>query len=294
YEPTPPGSEDVICQDDDGVDPYESTTAGAVPDEAGLAALGIDYNPGGGDTDTYSVDYAIGGEYWHFLKAKAGTQDGSVTLTGTTSLSAGGFVESEGSITLDNAGVTISDGVLKAAGDITINPETTAAIGPIDNSNTILYASGTIDIANAQTVNGNIAAAGNIVLKGGTFNGTIVSEGTITLQDNACTIAPPDNIALIAYNDSATPTAVNLSSSQAHNITGLIYVGTDDTAAGNFTITTNAEVNGTVVVEDTVNLDGGTLTWDRRNYTDTSSVFQNFSGGRRVYLPVIGSWKEVK
>ena len=36
----------------------------------------------------------------------------------------------------------------------------------------------------------------------------------------------------------------------------------------------------------------GDLIWDKKNYVDTTDVFQNFSGGRRVYLPVIGSWKE--
>jgi len=125
-------------------------------------------------------------------------------------------------------------------------------------------------------------------------------DATLTL-DNSITwhsSVPIDKRTAIVYTDSGKAEVT-----VSNGFDGLLYangaggvVGTD---YGKINLNVGAAVNGVLVAggnpgtgNNNVNLTAGTLTWDKRNYTDTSSIFQNFSGGRRVYLPVIGSWKE--
>ena len=79
------------------------------------------------------------------------------------------------------------------------------------------------------------------------------------------------------------------------DIEGLIYAYGN---SANTSITLDSDTGtdtGILVTNGTVNLNGGTLIWDSRPFVDATNtdtqIYQGFYGGRRVYLPVLGSWR---
>ena len=161
-----------------------------------------------------------------------------------------------------------------------------------------------------------IDAAPNITLKNDDSQAAIIVYSTVAItaaEPVAINDAPQINLAsgnqpagIIVYSTSDN---ANLTiNTPADTINGLIYAGSGDaTATYSATITLtdgtvgSSTLGGVIVAGGTdpantaggtINLNGGTINWKKRNYVATSSIFQNFSGGRRVYLPMIGSWKE--
>ena len=273
---------------------------------------------------------AIGTEKWLFEPSSGGgggpTPDGSVTLSGTTSLDNGGMVKSigttpigtTGNITVDTTGNIY--GTIKAGGNIQVDsvgnlgdattPVTLYAGGNIVISNKMvvcgdLIAVGNITIPAGASVTGNMVAGGSITLVGNTVTGTVIVGTDLILRKNGstpCTISGSSvtGIAIIVYG--AGNTNLYLYDNVAHIINGLVYVGSGTSA--NLTFGTAVDknisrINGTVIVRNLLDMTNAApasnITWNSSNFKDFTSypdVFAGFSGGRRVYLPVPGSWKE--
>ena len=105
---------------------------------------------------------------------------------------------------------------------------------------------------------------------------------------------------IVAYTTSAGgDSTVNIGSAGTDvDINGLVYSYGNN--IGYITLGANAgTVNGALVAGGTngiVDLNDKTLEWDERSFLDATNtdteIYQGFSGGRRVYLPVLGSWRQ--
>jgi len=256
-------------------------------------------------------------------------ENGHANFTNTTTFS--NFFKAAGQITVSNTVTVNANGALKGLGGITVNGATiTGSLAVRDSDLSFSTAASTIDSSgntkkgavmlydalgnNSLTIDANFAP--NITLKNDDSQAAIIVYSTVAItaaEPVAINDAPQINLAsgnqpagIIVYSTSDN---ANLTiNTPADTINGLIYAGSGDaTATYSATITLtdgtvgSSTLGGVIVAGGTdpantaggtINLNGGTINWKKRNYVATSSIFQNFSGGRRVYLPVIGSWKE--
>jgi len=246
--------------------------------------------------------------------------DGSINLPngGSITLGAGSYFVAPNGV--DATGTTITSGdLIVESGLLTLN-NTTVNSGAVLSDNSITFPAGTASTINVPDTSGRKAA---IILRStGALTVTITTAPTITFGANPTnqkaaiilystggnatlnlqnpitwhSSIPIDRRSAIVYTDSGKAEVT-----VSNGFDGLLYANGTGGAAGDYgEINLNdGIVNGALVAggdpgagNNNVNLTAGTLTWDKRNYTDTSSIFQNFSGGRRVYLLVPGSWKE--
>ena len=116
---------------------------------------------------------------------------------------------------------------------------------------------------------------------------------TVTVNANLTPTLSGGQAGIIAFADSANNATITIGTAAA-DVNGLIYAYGNSGNDGDITLDASAgDISGALVACDAVTLDGGTLTWDSSRYKSSSyPLYANFSGGRRVYLPVIGSWKE--
>ncbi|MCM8811211.1 MAG: polymer-forming cytoskeletal protein, partial [Candidatus Omnitrophica bacterium] len=68
-------------------------------------------------------------------------------------------------------------------------------------------------------------------------------------------------------------------------VIGAIYSTT------NITLGTNGKVKGAIITDQTLNINGGEIIYDSKPFKNNTEVYSGFIGGRRKYLPVIGSWR---
>ncbi len=197
-----------------------------------------------------------------------------------------GPIISGGSITLDGPGtydINLSSQTSEAAicggGTITINaPLTNFILGPSQKVAILAYSTAddvTIEIKGDLKPTYNDASAEGaqaaIVAKG--------NSATITIGSG-----PSSNVNI---DDAAVPGRSRLIYAHSSNSNGGITL---DNGTGT--------VYGTLVTNGTVTLSSGTLRYDASlflkppNSAFNLDIYRGFSGGRRVYLPVPGSWRE--
>jgi len=108
--------------------------------------------------------------------------------------------------------------------------------------------------------------------------------------------------AIVAYSKTGNANVIlgdNAGVNHYVKINGAIYSFGDDGVGnfGNITVdNASTEINGALVANGTVTLNGGKINWDSRPFVDATDtdtqIYQGFYGGRRVYLPVLGSWRQ--
>ncbi len=179
-----------------------------------------------------------------------------------------------GTLEIGNATIDASSSILKSVIAIvnTSNPArltitgtpVTVTVGENQSSVFTVYSSGQTDIA----VNATVSI---------TFNSTPYLDGKTTI---------------LAFSETGSSSVSLGSASNAVNVEGLIY-SYGGNGEGNITISnTNTQVTGVLIANKDVTLNAGSITYNGRPYLDNEpTVYKGFSGGRRKYQPVPGSWK---
>lgn len=161
--------------------------------------------------------------------------------------------------------------ILIYPGTLTVNGTPTIVLSPTTNQKSaiIAYSSG------VSPVGVSIGATGSVDF----VNNPIQNLG------NKATI--------ISYSQNGVSNVTLGSSTTYAKINGLIYsYGGSGGNNGNITLGTNSGtiITGSLVANGTVNLGGGSITYDSSLYKNTTnpSIYSGFTGGRRVYVPT--SW----
>ncbi len=144
---------------------------------------------------------------------------------------------------------------------------------------------------------------------GATQKAAIVSYGTnghaarMTMSGVDFTLNPINAIGsrptAVCYSPLASARLSFLAAGGTSIVTGLVYVSggskhTPSAFAGHVTFDDASEIRGVLVANGTVYLGThGRVTYDPTPFKTSpyGSIFQGFYGGRRVYLPVPGSWR---
>ncbi|MCS7180917.1 MAG: carbohydrate-binding domain-containing protein [bacterium] len=175
------------------------------------------------------------------------------------------------------------------------------------NINGVISAAGNITISNSKlTVDARNINYPGAICRGGNGDITINASPTIHLGQNQYSAIFIDsgtgNVNINArlnpnYHLATGQTATNqmaiinrsISSTSSININaeviGAVYSRT------NITIGTNGKVKGVIITDQTLTLNGGEITYDSAPFKKNTEVYKGFVGGRRKYLPVIGSWR---
>ena len=149
-------------------------------------------------------------------------------------------------------------------------------VNPGDPTAILTYtAANTCEFDTGDTISGVSSVEGDLTLKGTSqVNAFLKATGDITISSTTTsdTIYTPGTLACTGGT-----------------INGLIFSEGAMTLSG-------GTITGVVVCNGTLNLNGGTIIYDSTAYEATNiPVYANFdtaTGGRRIYLPVLGSWKE--
>ena len=98
--------------------------------------------------------------------------------------------------------------------------------------------------------------------------------------------------AIVVGYSSGGPVSVSIGNSTSSTIPGLIYAR-GGASNGSVTVRNNSRVPGIIVANGLVNVDAGTVAYNPTVFKDLQygAVYRGFFGGRRVYLPVPGSWR---
>ncbi len=240
---------------------------------------------------------------------------GNITIVNQT-IPVSGSVIAQGNITLN--GGTFG-GVRTSGASITLQTNL-CIIGPSGNieapiliKNLAPLESATVNINTPTTVNVNSNQNAAIIAysSANEASGTEAKiDLTAQLTVNLATINQPT---LIAYSENENA-VIDIDIGIGNPLGGLIYAGSGDaTATDNATITlTTGDITGVLVAGGTdavvanradgiVNINGGTLEWDSTPYKSSNYPLYGhssgpthirLSGGRRVYLPVLGSWRQ--
>ena len=204
------------------------------------------------------------------------------TVTGTVS---GTIYVPSGAISCGAGGALLQNGDIYASGDISL---TNPGVGIADDiTYTDIVSGGSITIskgnANSLTITGNIYAGGTVTLSGAIVSGTVVGNDVDITSASICAITPSsNNAAILCVNDISLDNA-------AHDINGLVY------ASGDIDIN-NADIDGVVVCNGTLQLDDNAdIAYSSSAAFETTNIpvyADTVTGGRRIYLPVIDSWRE--
>ena len=225
---------------------------------------------------------------------------GQITVSNTVTVNANGALKGLGGITVNGATITGSLAVRDSDLSFSTAASTIDSSGNTKKGAVMLYdALGN----NSLTIDANFAP--NITLKNDDSQAAIIVYSTVAItaaEPVAINDAPQINLAsnnqpaaIIVYstNDDANLT---INTAAGDTIDGLVYVGSGGINTKNATVTLMAGTVGSstlggVIVAGgtdpdpnntaggTINLNGGTINWKKRNYVATSSIFQNFSGG---------------
>ncbi|MCL5674485.1 MAG: hypothetical protein M1501_01905 [Candidatus Omnitrophica bacterium] len=191
-------------------------------------------------------------------------------------------------------GALISNNSIGIQGSGSINPSTSTIpsailINNISGSTTsdtvILNSTPAITLGQNQ-----ISAIMAYSSSGGNVGVNVLTPSPLTLTYNNS-----GQSAIIAYTTGGgTGTAgITIGSSilglQNGSPTGRLIYAYGNTGT-NITLNSGTVVTGSLVTSGTVNLNGGTLTWDPNSYKmENNFVYQGFSGGTRVFVPE--NWK---
>lgn len=148
------------------------------------------------------------------------------------------------------------------------------------NTSTVVY--GNVELDNV-TLNAYLIAEKDIKVRGLTATDSLVSRANITFESPASVCSPP-------LNEPALVAGVNVTVAGAvHQINGLVYAGND------IRILDGSTVSGMLVAGSYAELStSGSLTYNPRDYKSKTPVVNGFNGGKRIYLPVLSSWREVR
>ena len=243
------------------------------------------------------------------------TIDGNIIFTDDACLE----VENPGTITI-NSGSTINGNLmvkginLNISNNITINGSLIAEVSDltISGSNIVINGSlvvksGNLSIANNITINSTTSTkqAGIIVYNG---NLTISSPINITIGNNQIS-------SILVYSDQSNPRTLNINASPVFNFptstNQLAIIGYNTQESININISGNiprgvfcrgnnnngnitlnsGSITGLLIANGNLSLTSGTITYDPNPFKNNSEVYKGFVGGRRKYLPVIGSWR---
>jgi len=186
-----------------------------------------------------------------------------VEFTGPNQVNLNGSINTKGTITIPS--------------DLIININATNS----DKKGAIILYNGDLTISSSSSV--NITIGNNqisaILLYADTGDHSI----NINSSPNF-TFGETNQLAIIGYNKGGR-CDINISGNIPR---GIFSKGNNNN--GNITLN-SGNINGCLIANGTVNLNGGNLTYDSEPYKKNSEVYKGFVGGRRVYVPVIGSWR---
>ncbi|MFH0795503.1 MAG: hypothetical protein V2A65_00405 [Candidatus Omnitrophota bacterium] len=254
----------------------------------------------------------------NFLKA-----DGTITIQATSTFSGTDTALNplSGTITITPA-ITITGNLIVKGASLTLNNVIVNGNVVSDGDITFSGASSTIDASTATDTQPAI-----LVKASGAAAITISSSPTIILRpgQNAAVMCYSTGGATVNVTDNLTPTYNDTNGAQAAIVayssggTANVNIGSggavtideatsgvpgrgrliySDGTGGGITLNTTGTVYGILVTNKTVTLTSGTLEYDASLFVNppnndfATDVYRGFSGGRRVYLPVPGSWKE--
>lgn len=258
--------------------PFETT--GNLDIENNNMAIDYQIQVGGNLTITQPVTTGPGSLFivnGNALVNKTSPYNGSVTgdfvVHNAANVSLTGNPDINGALVADNVGPVSLTGtvdasasqykaaiILNTAGDITLSSIPSVAIGDTQDAGILAYSSG-----------GNVAI---------TVDKSLYFSG---------------KSAVIAYSNANTTVTI----SSGVNIRGLIYSHCGDSPTVNTVeIYTAGTLNGAIASNGNVRFNNvaTTVTYDSDAYNDPEDnyrIYPNFTGGRRRYVPVPGSWEVV-
>ena len=229
------------------------------------------------------------------------TAVGDITINGGTTIT--GNVKSSGNITIDAAAnPIIINGCVVCNGTLTLRNSTvvnTITINPNAGSSTLpaaLFAGSGIDIQSTATnltiTLGQNQKAAIMAYGAGAVSVTIDSDLTPTYSDTNGAQA-----AIVAYSSGSTAlVTIGADINNAVPGRGRLIYSYGGTVTGSGVTLTTGTVYGTLITNGTVTLTSGTLTYDNTffitpvNNNFAADIYQGFSGGRRVFVPVYSQW----
>jgi len=239
--------------------------------------------------ETGAVDIQGSARVRNFLDAA-----GAVTISGSAAIGgANGVCVKGSSIAITSATVTVDTSLLHSTGAITAtitgnaNPFTgvffaeggTSQFGTTANGLKLGTESSPIRIVIKNYASG-------VQLRGVTLFGTVFSQGAIGLYNGNKITAEKDTGIALAYDCAGGGSGTIVSDANTDYETGLVITRGN----GNAIVLSNDQVKGALIADGTVSLFNGTVIWDAAQFKNTSAVYKNTKGGRRVYLPAPGSW----
>ncbi|MCM8768581.1 MAG: pilus assembly PilX N-terminal domain-containing protein [Candidatus Omnitrophica bacterium] len=173
---------------------------------------------------------------------------------------------SPGGVTIEN--VTIRDGPLLTGSGVTNLTLIGCILDASDGETALVVKSGTVNLRNC-TVKGRVMGegAGRLTLDNtrvearfsqGKSTAAIVSKGPLSMVNNS-------------------------------QVKGLVLVLSD--VGSNDCYLSSGKVEGVLGVKGELNLIGSSISYLGELHRNRSDIFQPFIGGRRIYLPVSGSWR---
>ncbi|RLD13983.1 MAG: hypothetical protein DRI28_04715 [Caldiserica bacterium] len=264
----------------------------------------IDYNiyiekAGGGVSNGNATFNSSNNHFSKYVKV-----DGNLTISDdiTTETQQQFAFEVGGSCTISSSGITINgDLVIKGANitldNVTINGAVVCDNGIIFSTNPTTINSTSSSYPAAILINNSsgsctldIDASPDITLGDNQKTAILVSahDGTISINaDLLPTYSSSDQFCVVNWSGSNAD--VNIGTVSGANVNGGIY------SYKNILLDSNTQaVTGILVAGETVTFNNsGSLTYNPTPFKDSKKwpIYKGFVGGRRVYLPVPGSWR---
>ncbi|MCM8768584.1 MAG: hypothetical protein NC911_02725 [Candidatus Omnitrophica bacterium] len=224
------------------------------------------------------------------------TTSGSLTITGNpasnVSVKDGAFFTGSGitSQNLSNWSIDASSTPDKLAlfvstGSATFNTCTIKGMSAAGSGvSSLTFSNCTLDGSSTDEGIALVVTGGAATMTNCTVKGTIVvqSSGTLTLNNTVIEVMKEKSGAAII-------TRGKLAFQNNARVKGLVLV-LSETGSLDCHLQSGS-VEGGMAVKGQLRLAGGTVSYLGSLHRQVSSVFQTFKGGRRVYLPVVGSWR---
>ena len=212
--------------------------------------------PGGAGDGTTTWDFNIDG-YGTYNDAGLYT---FTTLPSSENLSF--LTGPEGVPTVNISSLATINSSIQTSGALILSTDKT--IGP----DVVFQPAGGMVVSGGITITGDLIIAGTLSLNGVTVDGNVLCDNDITIGSSGGTVI----VNGLLYTSSSSATAITIGNTTANDVI----------------------INGTVVTIGTVTLNLCTINWDKSPFLSntTPNVYEGFSNGRRIYLPVPGSWRE--
>lgn len=231
-------------------------------------------------------------------------ETGTLTISANSTIDGDLKIKTSNNNTISNSNITINGSLIWEGSQLTISGTSIRIYGHliVKGNNLIISNTATNFQINASSSNREagiivnngdltISAPISITIGNNQITGILVyaDTGNRTVNINASPYFTfpsgiTNQLPIIGYN---TGGGINITISG--NIPrGIFAKGNSDN--GNITINSGT-INGCLIANGTVNLNGGTLTYNSDPFKNNSEVYKGFVGGRRRYIPVPGSWR---